>query len=152
MLLSPCQPWDIIDPPRSAEQLEQDLIDTMLNEHALGLAANQVGIPYSVFAMHTRTNDQVLVLFNPEIVSASDDAWMAPEGCLSFPGIELNIARPRIVVGKWQDSHGQWHQREFKEIDAKCFLHELDHLNGHVFKDLVSDLKFQWAQKKAQQK
>ena len=132
-----------------ASVLEQDLIETMLSENALGLAANQVGIPYRVFSIHLQQNGQVLVMFNPEIISISDDKWPAPEGCLSFPDIELEISRPHSIVGQWQDADGDYHEREFHKIDAKCFLHELDHLNGRVFKDLVSDLRFQRAWKKA---
>ena len=136
----------------SITTIEQNLIDTMMGENALGLAANQIGIPYRVFAIHIQQNGQILVMFNPEIVSTSTETWMAPEGCLSFPNIELMISRPKTVVGAWHDAQGDYHEREFREIDAKCFLHELDHLNGRIFKDLVSDLKFQRAKAKAQKR
>lgn len=146
-LLEPCKPWQF---DTDSAALEQDLIDTMLFNQALGLAANQVGLPHRVFAMHVQQNGQVMVLFNPEVVNQSQEIDLKPEGCLSFPRVRLDIPRPRTITGRWQDSDGEWQEREFSGIDAKCFLHELDHLNGVTFKSHVSDMKFALAVKKSQ--
>ena len=145
VLLTPTEPWNFDQPQLDINQLEQDLVDTMLDQRALGLAANQIGHGVSVFAMHLRTNDQCIVLYNPEIVTTSTEQWRHDEGCLSFPGIQLVVERPAQVVGRWQHRDGTWEQAEFEGWDAKCFQHELEHLQGQVFKQHVSELKYQQA-------
>jgi peptide deformylase len=146
ILLKPCAPWNFQDPPLGLQRfIAQDLIDTLEHEHALGLAANQVGIGYRVMAMAVQQHQEKIVLFNPEVVSVSEELWEHPEGCLSFPRVELTIARPRYVQARWFDLTGKQYEEIFQEIDAKCFLHELDHLNGRVFKEYVSNLKFERA-------
>ena len=151
VLLSPCRPWDFDDiPVDDRDQFEKDMIDTMLEERGIGLAANQVGYTFRALAMHLQENGQVVVMYNPMVKHTSQEQWLAPEGCLSFPGVELEISRPKFVTAQWQDRDGEWNERMLSYIDAKCFLHELEHLNGGVFKDHVSDLRFQMAQKKSQ--
>ena len=153
VLTNPCKPWDFDHPPVS--DIASDLTETMMHHQALGLAANQVGIPYRVMAMNVQSGayaGQQLVLVNPETHKLSEEPWDHREGCLSFPGVELAIARPKFVYARWRDITGQEHGTVFSEIDAKCFLHEQDHLAGRVFKDLVSDLKFQTAVRKSRKK
>jgi len=151
VLLAACRPWDFDQPPvTNIDQFEQSMIDTMLEERGIGLAANQVGYTFRVLAIHLQENGQVLIMYNPMIKHTSQEQWLAPEGCLSFPGVELEISRPKFVTAQWQDRDGEWNERMLSYIDAKCFLHELEHLNGGVFKDHVSDLRFQMAQKKSQ--
>lgn len=150
LLLKTCQLWDFSNPP--VENISQDLLDTMNSQMALGLAANQIGISYRVIAINIQNGvfaGQQLVLVNPEINKLSEDFWEHSEGCLSFPRIDLTISRPRYVYARWRDISGAEHSTVFSEIDAKCFLHEVDHLDGKVFKDYVSDLKFMLAAKKA---
>jgi peptide deformylase len=65
------------------------------------------------------------------------------EGCLSFPGIYVNIKRPTAIKARWQNSKGEFEEGDLYGYDCKCFLHELDHLEGVVFQDRVSPLK--WA-------
>jgi peptide deformylase len=88
-------------------------------------------------------------MFNPKLLSISQDLFDADEGCLSFPGVMLKISRPKTVEVGWQDMQQNAYTADFTDIDAKCFLHELDHLDGRVFKDYVSELKFQRAVSKA---
>lgn len=153
VLLAPCSLWDFKTPPvADLDRFEQGMIDTMLAERGIGLAANQVGYTFRVLAMHIQENSQMVIMYNPMVKHTSQEQWMAPEGCLSFPGVELEIARPKFVTAQWQDRDGTWHERLFSYIDAKCFLHELDHLDGRVFKDHVSDLKYQQASKKSKKK
>lgn len=150
VLLASCSPWDFDNPPvKDQDQFETDMIDTMLAERGIGLAANQVGYTFCVLAIHLQENDQVLIMYNPMIKHTSQERWLASEGCLSFPGVELDIARPKFVTAQWQDRDGNWNERLLSYIDAKCFLHELDHLRGQVFKEHVSDLRFQQALKKS---
>lgn len=150
ILLQPCQLWDFSNPP--VENISQDLLDTMNSQMALGLAANQIGISYRVIAMNVQNGvyaGQQLILVNPDVNKLSDEFWEHREGCLSFPKIDLTITRSKYVYARWRDIEGAEHSTVFSEIDAKCFLHEIDHLNGKVFKDYVSDLKFMLAAKKA---
>jgi len=154
ILLQTCRAWDFNNPP-ALPNIEQDLIDTMMSQRALGLAANQVGIDYRVMAMNIQAGEyagQQIVLANPIVSKVSDELWEATEGCLSFPRIELTIARPKYVFAHWTDMTGNLHSGIFSNIDAKCLLHELDHLDGRVFKDYVSDLKFKTAVRKAKKK
>jgi peptide deformylase len=153
VLIKPCQPWNFNNPPLGLQRaIEQDLIDTMLSENALGLAANQVGVCYRVIAMNVQTGEyagQQIVMFNPTVDKQADELWEATEGCLSFPRVELTIARPKYVYACWYDITGKLHSTVFNTIDAKCILHEIDHLDGRVFKDYVSDLKYQTALRKS---
>jgi peptide deformylase len=149
VLLTPTQPWNFDQPQLDGVELEQDLVDTMLDQQALGLAANQIGLGVSVFAMHLRENDQCIVLYNPQIVTTSTETWNHSEGCLSFPRIQLEVERPAEVVCRWQNRDGSTEQREFTGWDAKCFQHELEHLQGQVFKQHVSELKYQQAVKRS---
>ena len=71
------------------------------------------------------------------------------EGCLSFPGIYVNIKRPKKILARWQTSKGELQESEFEGYNCKCFLHELDHLEGIVFQDRVSILKWTMAIKKS---
>ena len=124
----------------------------MNSQMALGLAANQIGISYRVIAMNVQNGvyaGQQLVLVNPDINKLSEEFWEHREGCLSFPKVDLTITRPKYVYARWRDIEGGEHSTVFGEIDAKCFLHEIDHLDGKVFKDYVSDLRFMLAVKKA---
>jgi peptide deformylase len=149
ILMKPCESWDFMNPPSQVDFLMSEMIETMAKSGGIGLAANQVGIPYRLMAMHVQETDEYITLFNPILLATSDPQYTANEGCLSFPGVILNIERPKEVVVKYQDHLEQWHLRTFTDIDAKCFLHELDHLNGKTFKDYVSDLKYNMALKKA---
>jgi peptide deformylase len=88
-------------------------------------------------------------MFNPTVDKQADELWEATEGCLSFPRVELTIARSKYVYACWYDMIGKLHSTVFNNIDAKCILHEIDHLDGRVFKDYVSNLKYQTALRKS---
>jgi peptide deformylase len=149
VLMKPCLPWDYENPPAQIDFLMSEMIETMAKSGGIGLAANQVGISTRVMAMHVQETGEYMVLFNPEVVSTSELQYIAMEGCLSFPGVLLDIGRSREVTVKYQDHRKQEHTRVFKDIDAKCFLHELDHLEGKTFREYVSQLKFDMAVKRA---
>lgn len=143
VLLKPCKEWDFQNLSSvTSGTLTIDLLTTMKQEGGIGLAANQVGIEYRVLAIHIQETNELVVMYNPELTEVSEELWEHPEGCLSFPKIELTIARPKIVTVRYQDENATWHTRELKNIDAKCVQHEIDHLDGKTFKDYVSPLKF----------
>jgi peptide deformylase len=135
----------ILDP----EKLEAELIETMFAHDGIGLAATQVGITVRVFAMgHKDHPETAQAFFNPMVVKTTDTVEDLEEGCLSFPGVYVNIKRPTKILARWQNSKGEWQESEFDGYNCKCFLHELDHLEGIVFQDRVSTLKWALAVKK----
>lgn len=144
-LLNRTKAWDFGNPPLNYDELEQDLKDTLQHEKGLGLAANQIGIPYRVLAIDIQQNPGVRIMYNPEILYFGQDLVESKEGCLSFPGIRLDIKRRKNVTIRWLDRHNYTHSMDLTGIDARCILHEIDHLNGIVFKNYVSELKFRRA-------
>jgi len=130
-------------------KLEQEMIETMFAHDGIGLAANQVGIGARVFVMgHKDHPESAQAFFNPMVIKATDTINDLEEGCLSFPGVYVNIKRPTKILARWQNSKGEWQESEFDGYNCKCFLHELDHLEGIVFQDRVSTLKWALAVKK----
>ena len=150
ILTTPCQPWDFDNPPDYlAAFLVPEMIRTMAMNRGIGLAANQVGLPYRVITVQVQRTGEFLAMFNPVVVHRSEREWVASEGCLSFPGVELTIGRPAVIEVKFQDQFGHEKTEYFEDIDAKCVLHEIDHLDGKTFKSYVSELKYNMALKKA---
>lgn len=145
--------FDFSDASLDPKQLEKDMIETMLSNDGIGLSANQVGVKARVFVMGHRDNPAVAqAFFNPVVVENTKTIADIEEGCLSFPGIYVNIKRPTAIRARWQNSQGDFEESEFDGYNCKCFLHELDHLEGIVFQDRVSTLKWALAVKKSQPK
>lgn len=141
--------FDFSNPPFDPVQLEKQMIEKMFQEDGIGLAANQVGIRARVFVMgHRDYPEAAQAFFNPMVVAHIDEIDDLEEGCLSFPGIFVNIKRPKKIKARWQNSKGEWQEDVFDGYNCKCFLHELDHLEGIVFQDRVSTLKWALAVKK----
>lgn len=141
--------FDFDNPSVDPVQLEKDMIETMLSHDGIGLAANQVGVSARMFVMgHRDYPESAQAFFNPMVVATVDVVEDMEEGCLSFPGIYVNIKRPKKILARWQNSQGEWQESEFDGYNCKCFLHELDHLEGIVFQDRVSTLKWALAVKK----
>lgn len=130
-------------------ELEKNMIATMFANGGIGLAANQVGVRARMFVMGSKEMpESAQAFFNPEVVANVTDMEDLEEGCLSFPGTFVKIKRPKKILARWQNSKGQVQESEFEGYDCKCFLHELDHLEGIVFKDRVTPLKWALAVKK----
>jgi peptide deformylase len=145
--------FDFAAPPVDPVQLEKDMIETMFTHDGIGLAAPQVGIPARIFVMGHRDNPEAAqAFFNPIVVATVDTIEDLEEGCLSFPGIYVNIKRPAKILARWQNAQGEWQESEFDGYNCKCFLHEFDHLEGVVFQDRVSSLKWALAVKKSKPK
>jgi peptide deformylase len=145
--------FNFSNPSQDPAQLEKDMIETMLSLDGIGLAANQVGINARVFTMgHRDYPEQAQAFFNPMVVATVDEVEDLEEGCLSFPGIYVTIKRPKKILARWQTSLGEWQESEFDGYNCKCFLHELDHLEGIVFQDRVSTLKWAMAVKKTKKR
>lgn len=118
--------------------LLDDLKETLADASGAGLAAPQVGILRRAVIV-VDENDSMLELVNPEII-AQDGEQDGLEGCLSVPGMWGYVFRPRKVRVKAQDRYGKWFEVEGEDIIARCFCHEIDHLDGHVFTEHVDRL------------
>lgn len=149
-LMIPSVNWDF-ENDNTAEQLEQNMIKFMVDNHGIGLAANQIGITKRVFVIGSRNIPgfpEPFAVFNPRIIEYSKDETLDKEGCLSYPNLWLNIKRPEWIIAEYQDSKGNLHEVKIDGYLARCFQHEYDHLNGICFVDKVSQMKLQLAMKK----
>ena len=116
--------------------LLDDMYETMMKADGVGLAAPQVGILKRVVVIDVGTGRIELV--NPEIIETEGEQD-GPEGCLSFPGLFGKVKRPNKVKVKAQDRNGRPFMAEGEELLARAFCHECDHLDGHVFTELVTE-------------
>ena len=131
ILLTQCLPFDFQNPPIDPYDLAHDLVEFMYENNGLGLAANQVGLPYRVFAM--RGHPQNFVCFNPKIISESAEVVSMEESCLSFPGLVVKVKRPKSIRARFTMANGEIKTEPFVGMTARIFLHELDHLDGRLF-------------------
>lgn len=121
--------------------LIDDMFETMYEAKGVGLAAPQIGINLRLCVVDvTPDKTQQLVLINPQII-AQEGEKTYNEGCLSIPGAYDEVVRADKVTIKAQDRHGNWYEIEADGLLGECFQHELDHLNGKLFIDLLSPLK-----------
>jgi len=109
-------------------RLAQRMIQTMIRENGIGLAANQVGENIRLFVMYV--DGEFFHCFDPTIESHNDTVISSKEGCLSFPGEQCQVSRYETVVVKFANASGHYQTRELRGLAARCFQHELDHLNG----------------------
>lgn len=135
-------------PPVDANALASALVETCKENQGIGLSANQCGLRYRVFVMGA--GDEYVAFFNPKVLSSSEDTVHMEEGCLSFPLLGLRITRPAHVEVEYQDFTGATKYARFSGISARCFLHELDHMNGILYTDRVKPLALESGKKKRQ--
>ena len=138
---------------KSRKDLAKVMYDNMAKYGGLGLAANQLGLPYRMFVMggHPEIeNGKVRCVFNPLVNDFSEESVLLKEGCLSFPFLFLPIKRPKWVSVKYTDENGKEIEETLHGMPARIFQHENEHMNGYVFIDLVSKLKLERAEKAKQ--
>jgi len=146
-MLSEVMPeFDFSNPPFSASELAGCLKATMKKYGGIGLAANQCSVKARVFVIGNE--DEAIACFNPKIVSISETSVSANEGCLSFPGLALNINRTETISVEYYDENGTLKTNTFSGITARCFQHELDHLNGIKFTSYVGKTSLLMAKKR----
>lgn len=125
--------------------LASTLVETCKRNKGYGLSANQCGFRHRVFVMGY--GEEFVAFFNPKILATRGEIHMA-EGCLSFPFLALHITRPAEIDVEYQDYNGETKKATFNGISARCFLHELDHLNGIVYTERVKPMALQNGMKK----
>ena len=123
-----CRPVEKFD--WRLHKLLKDMTDTLIDSGGVGLAAPQVGILRRVVLVDT--GEEILELINPTLVS-TDGEQEGPEGCLSVPGKYGLVKRPYYATVRAQDRDGNWFEVEGEELIARCFCHELDHLDGILY-------------------
>ena len=119
--------------PSINQHLAETMLKFMRSKKGIGLAAPQIGLSKRLFVMDV--DGQIRVCFNPEIVSASPEFTQMAEGCLSFAGKAYIINRPIGISVRYQNYRGDWYTERMEGLMARCFQHELDHLDGIVMQD-----------------
>ncbi len=133
ILTKVCRPVSNFD--ERLHELLDDMKETLLQANGVGLAAPQVGIlRRAVVVMNDE--EEILELINPEIIDAEGEQT-GPEGCLSIPGKTGMVTRPEFVRVRAQDRDGNWFEAEGYDLTARCFCHELEHLDGHLYTEHI---------------
>lgn len=145
LLTTKLEQFDFENPPVNPQELGDHLIEVMDQHNGIGLSANQLGLPYRVFVLRTEPR---LVCFNPVITFESEEQSVLEEGCLTFPSLYVKIRRSEWIRTKFMDVNGELQTEKFGGITARCFQHELDHLNGIVYLSRASNLNLQRAKRK----
>ena len=127
-----CRPVTAFD--KKLHTLLDDMRETLIESGGVGLAAPQVGILRRVVLVDT--GEEILELVNPEMVETSGEQE-GPEGCLSVPGKYGLVKRPYYATVRAQDRDGNWFEAEGEELIARCFCHELDHLDGILYTQMM---------------
>ncbi|WP_432448774.1 peptide deformylase [Aliiroseovarius marinus] len=135
-------------------QLADDMLETMYDAPGIGLAAPQIGVLSRLIVLDCVRDEaeapQPMVMFNPEIIRASDELNVYEEGCLSIPDQYAEVTRPKEVGVRWLDRDGNVQERDFDGLWATCVQHEIDHLDGKLFIDYLKPLKRQMITRKMQ--
>ena len=124
-----CRPVTEFNP--HLHQLLDDMLETLEDANGAGLAAPQVGVLRRVCVVLDE-DDQLIELVNPEIIRTEGEQT-GLEGCLSVPGKYGVVTRPEVVRVRAQDRDGEWFEVEDEGLTARCFCHEIEHLDGHLF-------------------
>ena len=134
---------DIVTIDDDVHRLVDDMIETMYGAPGVGLAAPQIGVPLRAFVVDVsvgRKSGELIVLINPVFVER-EGLQLEEEGCLSVPGFNATVARPSRAVLKGLSRDGQPQTVEGTGLLARCFQHEMDHLEGTVFVDRLRGLQ-----------
>jgi peptide deformylase len=114
--------------------IAKEMYRLMRESNGIGLAANQVGLNISLIVIENQGH--MLAMFNPVILHRSPQVEYAGEGCLSFAGVFRMIKRPLEISVKYRDGNGKMSYGLFKGLQARCILHEVEHLHGKLFIDI----------------
>jgi peptide deformylase len=134
---------DVIEFDGTLRKLVDDMFETMYGAPGVGLAAPQVGVLKRLFVMDCssgKDKKQKVALINP-VIETEEGEQIGDEGCLSFPGIYLEVKRPQRVVVRALDIDGSEIILDVMDLQARCVSHETDHLDGELFISYISPLK-----------
>jgi peptide deformylase len=149
MLAQTIPKFDVSGLPNSAINiLIKRLKMTMKLYSGIGLSANQCGVLQRMFIIGS--GDDSWACINPEILETSADLVYEAEGCLSFPGLSVRIARPAWINAQFYNERGEQVQMKMEGLTARCYQHELDHMDGIVFTQRVKPVALQMARKHQQ--
>jgi peptide deformylase len=137
--------FDFDNSPINTSDFASSMVETCRKFNGYGLSANQCGFPYRMFVMGA--GDQYVAFFNPKVVKTEGEVHMQ-EACLSFPGLSLRITRPEKIWVEYQDFNGIKREAHYVGISARCFLHELDHMNGILYTEKAKPMALQSGLKK----
>ena len=138
--------FDFNDPPMDPHEIAHILAQTMIKNDGLGLAANQVGLPYRVFAV---MGNPILCCFNPHIVDVSDDTLLMEEGCLSYPNLFVKIRRPQVIRIRYTRPNGVTVTEQYQDLTARVMQHEIDHLDGICHLSRANSIHLEQARNKS---
>lgn len=133
-----------------AAQIADDMIEAMEKFGGIGLSANQVALDAQIFVMKPTflKGKKSFEVINPVILGVSKQTQLGPEGCLSYPELWPTVKRAKEIQVKFFDRNEKECILTLVDLDARCFLHEYDHLQGITFEDRISKLKLKIARKK----
>jgi peptide deformylase len=122
------------------EDLVKKMVETMIVEEGVGLAAPQVGVSRRIAVVNPdpQNPDTLLTLVNPRILDCSDETECVEEGCLSVPGVRGKVERPIVIEVEYQDMRGEKHCVKVDGLVSRIIQHEMDHLDGVLFVDRLS--------------
>ncbi len=139
-LRTPAQRVEVID--ERVRALVDDMFETMYDAPGIGLAATQIDVHERIVVIDiSDAGNEPQVLINPEIIERTERCDVAEEGCLSIPGYADDVERPIELRLRAQDLSGEVFEIEADGLLARCIQHEVDHLEGRLFIDYLSDLK-----------
>jgi peptide deformylase len=137
--------FDFDNPPVDPNAFASSLVETCIKHEGFGLSANQCGFRHRVFVVGA--GEEYVAFYNPKIVSSSGSTKL-PEGCLSFKNLYLEVERPESIEVEYQDFTGTHKTAKFSGLTARCFQHELDHLNGVCYTKHVGPVALKMANKR----
>lgn len=146
MLRSVLPDFDFVNATVDPNTFASSMVETCKKHNGLGLSANQCGFNHRMFVMGSGEN--YVAFFNPKILSTSESTTKMEEGCLSFMDLFLSIERPNTIEVEYQDFNGVVRKINFTGLTARCFQHEVDHLNGIVYTMHMKPLALQSAYNK----
>ena len=142
ILNKPTEPWDFENPPEPLESMVRWMGVIMNDKAGLGLSANQIGKPWSIFIMRWEEEKQIKVFINPKIVNLSQKLVLMEEGCLSYPGLWTKIKRPDNVRIRAANINGEVDTYMLGGLSGRVAQHEMDHLDGTRWYGRASNYHF----------
>ena len=151
-LKTPTIPYVFSDhKPEDTAQLCKDMVEALYKYDGLGISANQLGLPWSIFAIRSEEPEKA-VIFNPHIAMPGEEIVKLEEACLSFPRLVVPIKRAKVIRVRFASATGETDSHTFTGMTARVFAHEMDHLAGRMFFEGCSRFHLERAIRQAKNK